>query len=74
LYRLEPQEVAALNLETYWEGVEVEPGILAIEWAERMPYQPDSYLRVYLTYGDEGNRQAEITPFNCSIDELVANI
>ncbi len=61
LYRLEPREVAALNLETYWEGVEVTPGIVAIEWAERMPYKPDSYLKVNLTCGDEDTRQAEIT-------------
>jgi tRNA threonylcarbamoyladenosine biosynthesis protein TsaE len=70
LYRLEPQEVSALNLETYWEGIEVPPGIVAIEWAERMPYQPDSYLTVSLTYENEGKRQSEITPFNCSISEL----
>jgi len=72
LYRLEPREVAALNLETYWEGVEVTPGIVAIEWAERMPYKPDSYLKVNLTCGNEGTRQAEITAFNCTISEVVA--
>ncbi|MFN6461041.1 MAG: tRNA (adenosine(37)-N6)-threonylcarbamoyltransferase complex ATPase subunit type 1 TsaE [Nostoc sp. DedVER02] len=70
LYRLEPQEVAALNLESYWEGVEVIPGIVALEWAERLPYKPDSYLSVSLTYEDGGTRQAELTPFNCVINEL----
>lgn len=74
LYRLEPQEVAALNLETYWEGLEVEPGIVAIEWAERMPYLPDSYIHLRLTYGEEGNRQAEIEPSNHSIPEIIASI
>ncbi|WP_193199689.1 tRNA (adenosine(37)-N6)-threonylcarbamoyltransferase complex ATPase subunit type 1 TsaE [Nostoc sp. MG11] len=74
LYRLEPQEVAALNLETYWEGVEVIPGIVAIEWAERMPYKPDSYLSINLTYEHEVTRQAEITPFNCAISEAIASI
>ena len=74
LYRLEPKQVAALNLETYWEGVEVTLGIVAIEWAERMPYKPDSYLRVSLTYADEGTRQAEITPHNCTISEEIASI
>jgi tRNA threonylcarbamoyladenosine biosynthesis protein TsaE len=74
LYRLEPKQVAALNLETYWEGVEVILGIVAIEWAERMPYKPDSYLRVNLTYADEGTRQAEITPHNCTISEEIASI
>ncbi len=74
LYRLESQEVAALNLETYWEGVEVIPGIVAVEWAERMPYKPDSYLSISLTYDQEGTRQAEITPFNCAISEIIAAI
>ncbi|HIK03842.1 MAG TPA: tRNA (adenosine(37)-N6)-threonylcarbamoyltransferase complex ATPase subunit type 1 TsaE [Trichormus sp. M33_DOE_039] len=74
LYRLEPQEVAGLNLEMYWEGVEVTLGIVAIEWAERMPYQPRSYLQVHLTYSDEGHRQAEITPFNCTINKVIATL
>ncbi|MBD2340106.1 tRNA (adenosine(37)-N6)-threonylcarbamoyltransferase complex ATPase subunit type 1 TsaE [Calothrix sp. FACHB-156] len=72
LYRLEAQEVAALNLETYWEGFEVIPGVVAIEWAERMPYQPDSYLSIYLTYTNEGDRTAEITAYNMGIGELGA--
>jgi tRNA threonylcarbamoyladenosine biosynthesis protein TsaE len=70
LYRLEPQEVTGLNLESYWEGMEVTPGIVAIEWAERMPYKPDSYLIVHLTYGERGTRQAKITPFNCDLTGL----
>ncbi|MHC5773810.1 tRNA (adenosine(37)-N6)-threonylcarbamoyltransferase complex ATPase subunit type 1 TsaE [Nostoc sp.] len=74
LYRLEPQEVVALNLESYWEGVEVIPGIVAVEWAERLPYKPDSYLSVSLTYGHEGTRQVELIPFNCAISELIAAI
>ncbi len=71
LYRLESQEVAALNLETYWEGFEVTPGIVAIEWAERMPYKPDNYIIVYLTYGNEGDRQAQITSYNYPITNLL---
>ena len=74
LYRLEPQEVAALNLESYWEGVEVIPGIVAVEWAERLPYKPDSYLSVSLTYGHGGTRQVELIPFNCTISEVIAAI
>lgn len=54
LYRLEPQEAQALQLENYWEGVEVTPGIVAIEWPERLHYKPDSYLHVQLTYSDNG--------------------
>ncbi|MBK1986546.1 tRNA (adenosine(37)-N6)-threonylcarbamoyltransferase complex ATPase subunit type 1 TsaE [Sphaerospermopsis aphanizomenoides BCCUSP55] len=71
LYRLEPQEVTGLNLENYWEGIEVTPGIVAIEWAERMPYLPDSYFQVSLIYGEDGSRQAEIMPVNC---QMVDNI
>lgn len=74
LYRLEPQEVAALNLESYWEGVEVIPGIVAVEWAERLPYKPDSYLSVSLTYEHGGTRQVELLPFNCAISEVIAAI
>ncbi|MEH2087788.1 tRNA (adenosine(37)-N6)-threonylcarbamoyltransferase complex ATPase subunit type 1 TsaE [Nostoc sp.] len=74
LYRLEPQEVATLNLESYWEGIEVIPGIVAVEWAERLPYKPDSYLSVSLTYGHEGTRQVELTPFNCAISKVIAAI
>lgn len=62
LYRLEPGEVEALNLESYWEGVELPLGIVAIEWAERMPYLPSSYLRVRLTYSKEGGRQGKLIP------------
>ncbi len=74
LYRLEPQEVTTLNLESYWEGVEVIPGIVAVEWAERLPYKPDSYLSVSLTYGHEGTRQVELTSFNCAISKVIAAI
>ncbi|GAX38026.1 tRNA (adenosine(37)-N6)-threonylcarbamoyltransferase complex ATPase subunit type 1 TsaE [Nodularia sp. NIES-3585] len=74
LYRLEPSEVESLNLETYWEGFEVMPGIVAIEWAERMPYKPDSYLSLVLAYGNDGTRQAKIAPFNCTIHKFIPSI
>ncbi|MFM2061149.1 MAG: hypothetical protein RLZZ507_819 [Cyanobacteriota bacterium] len=70
LYRLEPQEVSGLNLESYWEGMEIIPGIVAIEWSERMPYLPDSYFKVCLTYGESGTRQADIITVNCTLDFL----
>lgn len=60
LYRLQPQEVTALNLASYWEGVEFELGIVAIEWAERLDYKPPSYLQICLQYGDNGNRVVNI--------------
>ncbi len=60
LYRLEPAEVEALNLEGYWEGVEYPLGIVAIEWAERLPYKPPSYLHLCLKYDVESGRKAEL--------------
>ncbi|MEA5616443.1 tRNA (adenosine(37)-N6)-threonylcarbamoyltransferase complex ATPase subunit type 1 TsaE [Cronbergia sp. UHCC 0137] len=71
LYRLEVEEVKGLNLETYWEPMEVTLGIVAIEWAERMLYKPDSYLNVTLTYGAAGDRQAEITCYNCNLPKAL---
>ena len=59
LYRLESSEVEALNLESYWEGIEMPLGIVAIEWAERLPYLPLAYLRLRLIYSN-GGRQAEL--------------
>jgi tRNA threonylcarbamoyladenosine biosynthesis protein TsaE len=74
LYRLEPNEVVGLNLETYWEGFEMKPGIVAIEWAQRMPYKPDSYIDLRLQYADETSREVEIIPFNCAFDETIITI
>jgi tRNA threonylcarbamoyladenosine biosynthesis protein TsaE len=61
LYRLTPEEVAALHLEQYWEGWEVEPGIVAIEWPERLPYRPAEYLQIELTHHPVTGRLAKIT-------------
>lgn len=60
LYRLQPQEVTALNLVSYWEGVEFELGIVAIEWAERLDCKPPIYLQICLRYGDDGDRLVNI--------------
>lgn len=60
LYRLDGSEIANLHLETYWEGQEVEPGIVAIEWADRLLERPASYLQVGLTYDTNAGRQATI--------------
>jgi tRNA threonylcarbamoyladenosine biosynthesis protein TsaE len=62
LYRLEPEEVKALNLESYWEGVEFELGIVAIEWAERLSYKPQAYLSICLNYSVDTGRQASLIP------------
>lgn len=60
LYRLQPQEVTALNLEIYWEGIEVTPGIVAIEWAERLDYKPSRYLHICLSARGDRGRSAEL--------------
>jgi tRNA threonylcarbamoyladenosine biosynthesis protein TsaE len=59
LYRLEPEEVEALHLESYWDGLEMDLGIVAIEWGERLPYKPENYLQICLSYCDSW-RQVEL--------------
>jgi len=61
LYRLEPSEVDALHLESYWDGIEFPLGIVAIEWAERLKYLPSSYWKIQLTAVDTGGRQVVIS-------------
>ena len=61
LYRLESSEIEALNLEIYWEGLEVPLGIVAIEWAEKLVYYPPNFLRVCLSFSEAGNT-ADTTP------------
>ncbi len=55
LYRLSSTEIAPLYLETYWDGDEFPPGIVAIEWAERLPHSPESYLAIEMII--EGDRR-----------------
>ena len=62
LYRLQPQEVAALHLEIYWEGIECPLGIVAIEWADKLDYKPLSYLRICLSYQRDDERIVEFFP------------
>ena len=61
LYRLTTAEVAALHLEQYWEGWEIEPGIVAIEWPERLPYRPAEYWQIELAHHPVEGRLAKIT-------------
>jgi tRNA threonylcarbamoyladenosine biosynthesis protein TsaE len=61
LYRLTPTEVAGLSPEMYWEGQEVELGIMAIEWAERLPYKPADYLEIHLIDTGDAGRQVNFT-------------
>jgi tRNA threonylcarbamoyladenosine biosynthesis protein TsaE len=59
-YRLQSEDVEGLNPELYWEGIEVEPGIVAMEWAERLSYKPEAYLQINLSYTETGEGLANI--------------
>jgi tRNA threonylcarbamoyladenosine biosynthesis protein TsaE len=61
LYRLAAAEVDELNLASYWLGIEFEPGVMAIEWAERLPYLPDNYIQIELTYDASEGRVVRIS-------------
>ncbi len=61
LYRLSNAEVDDLHLESYWLGLETAPGIVAIEWAERLSYLPDNYFRINLIYDTVDGRVAKIS-------------
>lgn len=49
LYRLDPDQVGSICPEMYWEGIEVTPGIAAIEWQQRLLEKPPQYLYLKLT-------------------------
>ncbi len=50
LYRLDAGAIAPLNIDAYWDGSEYPPGIVAIEWAERLPYRPAEYVDILLEH------------------------
>lgn len=74
LYRLDPPEVQALRLESYWEGQERPLGIVAIEWAERLGIRPDAYLEIDLAMTADNQRQAEITAIGAAAADWLAAI
>ncbi len=68
LYRLSLAEASALYLETYWEGIETEPGIVAIEWAERLTHLPPEPIELALSYSAQGRQADLIVPASLSLD------
>jgi len=61
LYRLEQkQHILALNLENYWQGVDFPLGVVAIEWADKMPALPPSYLAIDLQITEQEWRRIRI--------------
>ncbi|HIK46345.1 MAG TPA: tRNA (adenosine(37)-N6)-threonylcarbamoyltransferase complex ATPase subunit type 1 TsaE [Leptolyngbyaceae cyanobacterium M65_K2018_010] len=60
LYRLTGPEVASLDLDEYWDAQAKAPGIVAIEWAERLVSLPPQSLSLALTYAPGGGRRATL--------------
>ena len=61
LYRLDSTDTHRLFLESYWEGIEYAPGIVAIEWAERLASWPPEPLTIQLAYDHTDGREATFT-------------
>ena len=59
LYRLQNEEVAMIYPEIYWEGIEVTPGITAIEWSQRLTYKPPHYFKLKLDHCLPKGRQVQ---------------
>jgi tRNA threonylcarbamoyladenosine biosynthesis protein TsaE len=70
LYRLESSQVDALYPEIYWEGIEVNPGITAIEWSQRLTVKPPSYLAIELVAITSQARQACLQQYGSSSYDL----
>ncbi len=58
LYRLNPEQVGALELDGYWDGTEAALGILVIEWCERMIDFPGTAISLELETVSNGGRRA----------------
>lgn len=50
LYRLTQSAATLLTPEIYWEGVDYDPGIVIIEWAERMDVDPPQCLKIVFSF------------------------
>ncbi len=61
LYRTEKNMVEDSFIEQYWEKKDITPGITIIEWPERLPFLPLSYLKIDFFYIDDMNRQIILT-------------
>ena len=70
LYRLESSQVNSIYPEIYWEGEEVEPGITAIEWSERLSAKPSSYLQIALSDSTGKARQVSFQAWGQQMSDL----
>lgn len=63
LYRLEGSDLRELDPALYWEGLEVPPGLVVIEWPERLGANgPLTHVQVTLTLAETGRRTLAIAP------------
>lgn len=60
LYRLNSQQITELYLENYWQGIEFDAGITAIEWSELLPNFPSNYIKITLEIDHKLGRIATI--------------
>jgi tRNA threonylcarbamoyladenosine biosynthesis protein TsaE len=60
LYRLSPDQAESLYLDTYWDPLETTPGLVAIEWSDRLITQPPLALTLTLATSPTGGRQATL--------------
>ena len=63
LYRLTAEQADEIGLESYWAGLEKEPGIVAIEWSERLSYLPEKAVEVKLEYLSEGRGRRAVVDY-----------
>jgi tRNA threonylcarbamoyladenosine biosynthesis protein TsaE len=74
LYRLEPSQIPSLHLEEYWRGEDFPLGVVAIEWASRLPNVPPNYLKINLSVPmrslDQRSPELELALSEEFIDDL----
>ena len=58
LYRLEAEDLPSVGLEEILAG----PGVVAVEWAERLPWPVPGALRARLRTLDDGRREIRVGP------------
>ncbi|MGB3492024.1 MAG: tRNA (adenosine(37)-N6)-threonylcarbamoyltransferase complex ATPase subunit type 1 TsaE [Elainellaceae cyanobacterium] len=68
LYRLNAEEADALAIETYWDSREYAPGIVAIEWADRLGDRPSNYLHIILETAQDGTTSQALQQQNAEPD------
>ncbi|TYQ31431.1 tRNA (adenosine(37)-N6)-threonylcarbamoyltransferase complex ATPase subunit type 1 TsaE [Pseudanabaena sp. UWO310] len=71
LYRLESPQIPSLHLEEYWRGIDFPLGVVAIEWASKLPNIPHQHLRINLSVPTQSNTNTFKNPetFNLELDE-----